>query len=518
MNIGFLIFLGFLIAGTLALPFFRKHRFALVIWTPVVISDILVLHGIFEVLPRNIGHSPDSGFVAMGVGFYLLFALPIIIAAAVSLAVAAFAFPRKIAWNLLGAVGGMIAAALSAYTLIEVRTPTTFVTVLDGAGKSIPSVAVHFATFHFDASRSLGTQTTDQYGVVSRNLPPNEWSATVTSSDGMESSVGVGTINGSGVFVQRLWWRGKDWGKTTERLTLDRCFGDKNHFDLRVREPGEVVSPWLTKELHQLLLETLNDGKHASVLQEMCDNLETFSEFELLSRIAAKHQNLSAAVAGILRHDADIVQGFRAGLMKKEGKKPDNSFWPYSYEVLCRWRGLSDDPQDVKENIPKLHEELRKIVEELLNASEPLWTKNGPVVFSELGQLAKPAVPRLLGAMENADEHWLLEFLRPLKECQPDVDQVLPFFGSDNPFVALTAIAAVRDKLTADEAKTALEKLRSISRPNMPRNLPDPTYTESSAYQHQLAMVRLQQMVEELILFIERKYFSPAKTIPEKPN
>jgi hypothetical protein len=516
MNIGFLIFLGFLFAGTIALPFFREHRFALIIWAPVLISDVLVLHGIFGILPRSMGHSPDSGFVGMAVGFYLAIASPIILAVAVSLIVAAFALPRKIAWNLSGVIGGLIASSLAACVLIEIQTPTTSITVLDGSGKPIPGVEVHFSTFHFDLGRSLGIRTTDLYGRVTIHLPPNGWSAAVSSINGMESSVGVGSVNRSGAIVHRLWWRNKDWGKTTESLTVD--VGKENHFDLPVREPGEVVSPWLTKELHRLLLETLNDGQHARVLQEMCDNLESFSELDLLGKIAAKNQSLSTEVAGVLRHDANIIQGFRAGLLKREGKKPDNSVWPYSYGVLCQWRGLSDDSQHVKENIPKLHEDLTKITNELLTAAEPLWAKNGPVAFAELGKLAKPAVPRLLRAMETADEHLLLQFLTPLKACQPDVDQVRPFFGNDNPFVAFTAISAVQDKLTAEEAKSALEKLHLISHPDTPRNLPDPTYTESSVFQHQLIQLQLQQNVEKLIAYMEAKYSGPAQKSLKPPN
>jgi hypothetical protein len=330
------------------------------------------------------------------------------------------------------------------------------------------------------------------------HLPPEEWTATVKSNDDMQSSVGVGRL-ASGLMALRLSWWNENWGKSIEGLVIDGHFNEEHHFDLRLRKPDEVVSPWLTKELHRLLLEVLNDGKHAGALPEMCDNLENFGELEILGQIAKKNQAFGRDVAEILTHDADIIKGFRAGLLIKEGKRPDNSNWPYEYSVLCRWRGFDHDPQLTKDITPILHEQLQLIINDLLITAEPLWPKQGPVVFSQLEKLAKPTVPRLLRAMEVSDERLNSNFWGALKRSNPDVNQVLPFFKSDNSFVAVAAIAAVLDKLTAEDAKTALEKLLSISNPGISRIPPDPTFTKDPLFTHQLNAIWLQGRLDELI-------------------
>ncbi|GEM_PF-4940359 len=497
------LLLGFLLVGTVALPFLRGHRWVLVFWSPIVVLDFLILRQIFGILPHNVGHTPDSGFVGMAVGFYLLFALPLIIAAAVSLMVAGFAFPRKIAWNLPGVIGGLSTSAFAVFALTELQTPRTTITVTDEDGIPAPNLPVHFSVFEFGSTRSLSTKTTDKKGIVTMHLPPEEWSATIDSDNKMQSSVGVGRLvdndSDPNSRALRRWWWNKEWGTTRPQLVLDGHFSEQHRFDLRLRKPNEVVSPWMAIELHRLLLEVLSDGKHASALREMCDNLESFNELELLGQIAAKNQTLSGNVAQVLVHDADVIKGFRAGLLVKEGKRSDNSNWPYEYSVLCRWLGFDEDPQSIKDTAPKLHERLQQITDKLLTTAEPLWPKHGPVVFSEFGKLVKPAVPRLLRAMEIADERYIATFWDTLERSKPDVDQVRPFFQSNNPFVAAAAIYAVRDKLTSEDAKNALEKLRAISAPDMSRIPPDPTTTQEPLFREQLNAIWLQQRLDELI-------------------
>jgi len=497
--------LALIIVGTIALPFCRKGRLALILWGPIIVADALILHGIFAILPHNVDHTPDSGFVGMAVGLYLLLALPLIIVAAVSLVVAAFAFPKKLAWNLTGILGSLLASALTACVLIEIQTPATSIRVIDEGGKPVPGVVVHFSTLAFDSKRLLGPKTTDINGVVTMHLPPNEWSATVRSEDNMESSVGLGKTARSGITALNLSWRNENWGKLTESVTLEGPFGKRNQFDLRLRASDEVTSPWLAKELHRLLLEALNDGKHVNVMQEMCENLEHFNELELLGLIAKKDKTFSEDVAEILCKDADIIQGFWAGLLIKEGKNSNNSYWPYEYGVLCRWRGFADDPQYIQETIPKLHTQLNQIVNQLLSTAEPLWPNHGPIVFSQLGQLAKQDVPHLLRAMEVSDERWYENFWNALAKSKPDVEQVRPFFQSNNTFVAVAAIFSVRDILTTEDRTTALNILNAIAKPRMSLIPPDPTTTENTVFRHQMNSIWLQEQLKDLVSYIKER-------------
>jgi len=105
-------------------------------------------------------------------------------------------------------------------------------------------------------------------------------------------------------------------------------------------------------------------------------------------------------------------------------------------------------------------------------ASHPegnIWLQNQinnliPLVFGQLHELAKPAVPKLLHAMEFSRLP-TLDYWYALEASQPDVDQVRPFFNSSNPNVAVAAIDAVQKKLSPADATAALEKLQSLSHP-----------------------------------------------------
>lgn len=103
--------------------------------------------------------------------------------------------------------------------------------------------------------------------------------------------------------------------------------------------------------------------------------------------------------------------------------------------------------------------------------SHPLkdvWLQNRindliPPVFGRLHELAKPAVPKFLRAMETANRN--LTYVEALEGSQPDVDEVRPFFNSTNSFVAVAAIESVQTKLSSADVAIALEKLQSLSHP-----------------------------------------------------
>ena len=94
--------------------------------------------------------------------------------------------------------------------------------------------------------------------------------------------------------------------------------------------------------------------------------------------------------------------------------------------------------------------------------------------------------------MEVADEHFYETFGIALESSKPDVAQLRPFFQSDNPFVAVETVSLAGDRLTVEDAKRALERLRSLSDLHLSRVLPDPTYTATSEYEHRENGIRLQ--------------------------
>ena len=168
-----LILAGLIIAATVGLPFLCKRRWALILWAPVVIADSLVLYQIFGNLPHGAA-GPDAGFVGMEVEFHLLFSLPVILITIISLFISGFAFPRRIAWNLTGGIGGVINSFVTVFTLIELHTPSKTITVTYEDGRAAPNVVVEFSASEFGSSRSLGTEIADKDGQVTIHLPSRE--------------------------------------------------------------------------------------------------------------------------------------------------------------------------------------------------------------------------------------------------------------------------------------------------------------------------------------------------------
>lgn len=98
-----------------------------------------------------------------------------------------------------------------------------------------------------------------------------------------------------------------------------------------------------------------------------------------------------------------------------------------------------------------------------------IWLQNQindliPLVFEQLHELARPAVPKLLRAMEFSKLP-TLDYWYALDASQPEVDQVRTFFNSTNLNVAVAAIQSVQTKLSLADASIALEKSQSSSHP-----------------------------------------------------
>ena len=467
-----------LVGSSLCLPFFQAKRWAFTLWGPVVAFDLMLLKQLLGPLAHvNGGGGPDAGYVGMAVGFYLAFAAPICALAVISLIIAGFSFPRAAGWNGWGIGLGMVTTAISIFGFIGQTTPEVTIAVVDSKGEPMPDETVSFATFQFGSGRSLGEGRTGKSGEVRIRIPPRVWSASLKADDGVTSAIGVGQSSDSFLepnsLILRQWWSCREWGWLQPRFASSGAMGNQSRFELRLREADEITSKWMSEELHRGLLETLHEGRHASALTEMCDNLESFDEFPLLGQIAKKAEPFPELVSAILNSKADSIDRFERMLQAGERGR-----WSgvdqMTYSAICRWLGLDEDSKKVRETGPKIREHLHRFADELLTTAEPLWKTYGPVGF-HLRSYAKAAAPRLLHAMEGKDEAHAGMYWFAVESARPDVIEMEPFFASEDRYVAASAIAAVWDRLSPAQASIAVEQLGAISHAG-----------ENSWFQHRL--------------------------------
>lgn len=307
-----LIFLILLLAASSLLPFTRAKRFGFVLWGPVVACALMLLKQLVgPLIGVHGGGGPDAGFVGIEVGFYLAVAAPICALAVISLVIAALSFPRGAAWNGWGIGVGAATTAISVFGFLGQTVPEVTVAVVNSNGFPVPDEEVRFGRFQFGSGRPLGQRRTGRNGEVRMRVPPHEWSAWVEGEDGVTSAVGVGRSSDSFLepnsLVMTRWWSCREWGSVQPRFSKTESSGKPRRFELRLRAANEIRSTWMSGELHRMLLEVVQEGRHASALKDMCDNLESFGEFPLLGQIAQKNEMFARLIGGVLDHQADLI-------------------------------------------------------------------------------------------------------------------------------------------------------------------------------------------------------------------
>lgn len=189
----YVLVLGVLIYGTIAVHSVRKKRWAFAVWAPMVVLDIRILMEIFGAPPGASGSGPDGGAVDMEVGFFFLGMLPMIICTTVSLIVAAISFPRKLAWNLnpSNAAIAAVASIIVWFVVTERLTPKITFRVVDENGKPLSGTIVKFSMSSFGSGRPLGTKITDGNGKVKKRLPWGNWTANATGNDSRGAEISL---------------------------------------------------------------------------------------------------------------------------------------------------------------------------------------------------------------------------------------------------------------------------------------------------------------------------------------
>ncbi len=311
-----------LIGSSFCLPFFRTKRWAFTLWCPVVAFDLMLLKQLLGPLAHvNSGGGPDAGYVGMAVGFYLAFAAPICALAVISLIIAGFSFPRAAGRNGWGIGLGIVTTGMSIFGFLGQTTPEFTITVVNSKGLPMPDETVHFVTSEFGSVRVLGDRRTGKSGELRFRLPPGGWSAYLKADDGVTSAIGVGESS-DGIqpnsLVLRQSWSCREWGHMQPHFARSGPMGKQRRFELRLRDADEITSKWMSEELHRGLLEVLHEGRHASALTEMCANLESFGEFQLLGQIAKKDEPFPRLISAILDHQADVIDGFEKMLQDGE--------------------------------------------------------------------------------------------------------------------------------------------------------------------------------------------------------
>ena len=365
-----LLFVALLVA-TIYLPFVKNKRWTLLIWAPVVTFDIKALFEIFSPLPHSVGHDSGSGYVGMAVGFYLMFALPFAIAIAISLIVAAFAFPRRPAWNVLDVIAASAVSIGVFYSLNEVTSDRVTIQVIDEQGKPLPSSSVELSTYRIDNSARSSIKATNRDGESKLWVPRyGGWKACARSNGKMDESLEVDKSqqeNDEATRILRYSWSGEFQFATIGNFARQR------RFVIRLRDAKESVSPVLAKELHQALLDVLNEKRGSLFLTTICDNLESFDEISLLGQIAEKYPDLRSSVASILSQKALRISNAWKGVSdtvkyKREFEEEHN--WSYYY--TCDWLGFKADFDSLKATNAQIRAKLAKYANDIIAAAKSL--------------------------------------------------------------------------------------------------------------------------------------------------
>ncbi|MDR0533355.1 MAG: hypothetical protein LBH01_05310 [Verrucomicrobiales bacterium] len=479
-----------LLVGTICWLFSRRKSWALALWFPLLtISGILLYELQAPLSWRDIfpvGYQrPDYGFVTMGIGFYLMFAIPVAIVISICLIITLAIFPKGNAWRYKGVWAGISSSALilaAAWSFLS--DPKITVQILDTNDQPLPNVRVKFTTYQSlgDHIIRLGIKVTDQNGKVSMRVPYDSWTATVWLPDnswqadpspnkpfrGRKAWIGMGTDRDHNRLLRLSeGWYQADWGRLAPRYVRTGDFEKKRDFKIKIRTKNELVSSDIQQILHQRLLNVLHEpDKYSHVLDDEYGELDIFNEFPLFMQIFQEHPKFQSDKLDFIRTTSDWINGCWTSTLEKTKNNSDSGGF-CDYRALCQWLNLDSSSQAVPQSVPRIQAQLKQMAEPLLDLEKSNWKNANCQAFGKLAHLVKNRIPEFLTIMVSVSKEQNFNqgqvFSLALEQAQPDVEQVRAYFDNANPTIALSAIQAVSRKLKGSDAVAALERISSLA-------------------------------------------------------
>lgn len=442
----------------------RRRKWGLVVWIPSIAIPILLGATLFGALPGHI-NGPDAGYVAMAAGPAAIAALVITAPFALLGLTALFLFPRRPAWNLGGALGGVAICGLAILGWQRSTTRTAEVLVLDESGHPVGGVEVSLGYFEYGLDHRMPGVRTDAKGLARFRLPNRaEWSAHAVTSDGVRCLVAI--EQPTDVWLEhpeyrqrRNYWTHPRWGRLISRVDDYVDPAESRRLTIRLRSRTERLSPWVIERLRAkadafrrgspFFVEFPDIHHWAELLVIMPEILEVFR-----AHYAAKPdaRNLPFLLDGF----ADALHGAGETLARMRQPAPDRETLD-TYETLCAWAGTTADSPD---SLAKVDAKLRALVDDLVATSKSCWKSHGPAGVGHLWDLNHPYIPELLRWMEREmPEKHFYGFLSIIGSCHAPPEVLTPFLDSPNRFVQVAVLQALQDQLPLDEFRTRIDQL-----------------------------------------------------------
>lgn len=480
-----LVLLFALICG-LGLSFaFRRHRWVVFIWFPttgVLAYAAFRIIGILSSIGRMSG--PEAGFA----GMMAIFLLPALALCLLGLIAAFFCRPRRNAWRLSTVIPAII-LWLGAALLIDFGSSTRVVVQLhDATGNILPGVSIKKHLHENGLKMQVRSLKSDSRGEFSFRFHPGQGVALEIQP----MSAPPADLQSKPTFWNLSFREMTDhpdklvlwhsWKRSIGSQVLNEGFSEvipnasKISMELVLPDRGALDPEPGQTRIRQAFHAFLKDRPPGLDYSSMCRNVEAI-EFipELVEIYQGKPEDRADVVKALSQISSILSQldlaclSVRGQIPKDSARKQEPPAESYPITQFCNWaevpREERTDPvlamERVKAKIDVIATQLTEFA--FAGMSDGSQSLN---VLSELRQLGRPAIPRLVDAIpshppKNPQEAYSQhQTLWMIGAKFADLD---PLYASGDPWLVMTAFESTpNEELEGEVAARALARLEAV--------------------------------------------------------
>lgn len=480
-----LVWLFALICG-LGLSFaFRRRRWVVFIWFPTTGVFAYAAFKIIRIL-SSIGRmsGPEAGFA----GMMVIFLLPALALCLLGLIAAFFCRPRKNAWRLATVIPAII-LWLGAALLIDFGSSTRVVVQLhDARGNILRGVSIQEHLHENGLKMQVRSLKSNSRGEFSFRFHPGQNVALKIQpmSDpprGLQRkptfwNLSIRELKGH---PDKLVLR-HSWQRSIGSQVLNEGFSEvipnapKISMELVLPDRGALDPEPRRTRIRQAFHAFLKGRPPELDYSSMCRNVEAIELIpELVEIYHSKPEDRTGVVEALSQISSILSQldlacrSVRGQIPKDSARKQEPPSESYPLTQFCNWAEVPQeertDPGVAMERVKAKIDAIAIRLTEFAFAGMSDGSQSLDVL-SELRQLGRPAIPRLVDAIpshppenpqETSSQH---QTLRMLGAKFADLD---PLYASDEPWLVMTAFEATpNEELEGEVAAQALERLEAV--------------------------------------------------------
>lgn len=450
---------------------FRRKAWAVFIWVPIVSA---FAYGTYLILRRfsviGKGDSMAGAFAGME-NLFLLQALGICVAGLVA---AIFCRPRKEAWR-PSTVIPTVMLCLALILVNDYRNTTRVeIQLFDAKGNPLPNVRVQYSLSEGGIRLPYKVLLSDARGKFDFSLRRNQEVGLgimprQRSSDDIETSptfwnLGIEQLKSA---PSQLALR-HSWQRSVANQTLNEGFIEIMPRSREIRFPLTLpdhasLDPTPRRERIRAAFASFRQSHPQSLSYAyVCGSVEAIEFVPAMLEAYRNKEPGSEGVVDGLAQIAEILVQLDGGcqeVQRRLGHQPD-----YPREMLqnqiaqfCTWAGVPEENRaDRLHALAQVREKIASHAGILVDfALEQLPQDRGVLkVLSELQQLAKPHLPRIIAALLNhppADMQAASNLSHPLSMMGAHIEDLEALLDSDNPLLVIIGCQVARDA-TSDSA------------------------------------------------------------------